>query len=430
MNPRNALLAMAVAAIGLTATSASALELHGYLRSGIGGNAKGGAQQCFQAPNTDFKFRLGNECENYAEMEFVETVYKDKSGVQFVYHSQLALKAFATQNADRVGEFNWNQNFIEAKNLPFMGGATAWIGNRFYHRNDVHMIDFFYWDPSGPGAGVEDIDVAEIFKVALAAFQNRDDKGVQIWRLDLRAYGIGVPGGGSLEVGADLALASYANNVSKETDLLTFSPMLTVQHFQGNLLGGSNKLAFQWGTGMLAPLSAYPAYGAVSTYGAGQKQWRIVEHLLIQPIPAFSGSFVFVYQDKDSVYRNPADGVHAGTYPGQSTKTWSLGVRPIWHVTDYFKLQAEVGYQSSTPRGVANAKAADLFKITIAPTLVAGGGYWSRPDLRLFVTYAGWNSETKAINQGGAACNAATSTSPFGCDTSGVTFGAQTEIFF
>ena len=46
-----------------------------------------------------------------------------------------------------------------AKNLPFATSATFWIGNRYYKRHDVHMADFFYWDPSGEGAGIEDVDI-------------------------------------------------------------------------------------------------------------------------------------------------------------------------------------------------------------------------------------------------------------------------------
>lgn len=37
--------------------------------------------------------------------------------------------------------------------------STIWAGKRFYQRHDVHMIDFYYWDISGHGAGIENIDL-------------------------------------------------------------------------------------------------------------------------------------------------------------------------------------------------------------------------------------------------------------------------------
>ena len=49
---------------------------------------------------------------------------------------------------------------VQGKNLiEWLPGSTIWAGKRFYQRHDVHMIDFYYWDISGPGAGIENIDL-------------------------------------------------------------------------------------------------------------------------------------------------------------------------------------------------------------------------------------------------------------------------------
>ncbi len=49
---------------------------------------------------------------------------------------------------------------MQGKNpIEWLPGSTIWAGKRFYQRHDVHMIDFYYWDISGPGAGLENIDV-------------------------------------------------------------------------------------------------------------------------------------------------------------------------------------------------------------------------------------------------------------------------------
>ncbi len=34
-----------------------------------------------------------------------------------------------------------------------------WAGERYYQRHDVHIVDNYYWDVSGIGAGVEHINM-------------------------------------------------------------------------------------------------------------------------------------------------------------------------------------------------------------------------------------------------------------------------------
>lgn len=63
-------LAVAVAA-GVMSAQAMAVDFHGYARSGIGWTGSGGEQQCFQTTGAQSKYRLGNECETYAELNWV-----------------------------------------------------------------------------------------------------------------------------------------------------------------------------------------------------------------------------------------------------------------------------------------------------------------------------------------------------------------------
>ncbi|MGN5139590.1 carbohydrate porin [Aeromonas sp. 164P] len=35
--------------------------------------------------------------------------------------------------------------------------ATLWAGKRYYQRHDIHISDFYYWNVSGAGAGIEGI---------------------------------------------------------------------------------------------------------------------------------------------------------------------------------------------------------------------------------------------------------------------------------
>ena len=428
MKGSKTLLAIAVLAIGMTAGSASAFEFHGYFRSGIGVNTKGGGMVCFQNPGSFYKFRLGNECETYGELQFDEMVFKGKDGVEFKYTGMLGMATTQVADFENLASpqnhISLRQNFVAAK-LPQLGGASIWLGKRYYHRNDIHMIDFFYWNPSNPGGGIEDVDLG-IGKFAFALFANGNQPKSNTITSDIRVYEIGVNPGGALELGVDLGFtvdqpcaagATTSTNGCRlaGSNRQAVSPMFVIQHFQNGFLGGFNKAAFEWGSGSQANADGSGNFGGGTS---DDKQWRVVEHLQFQPIPEFSGSIVFTYQD----IKNAAGG---------GAKGWGAGIRPVVHLSDYFKVQGEFGYNSWTVKGVNGAADADangLFKATIMPTLVAGGTYWSRPELRLFVTYASWNDAAQAAslaNNGSGIAGGA-----FGTSKSGATVGAQVEAWW
>jgi maltoporin len=68
-------LAAAIAGTMISTTS-FAIDFHGYFRSGIGATVGGGDQACFSAPGVS-KYRLGNECETYAEIQLGSEVFKE-----------------------------------------------------------------------------------------------------------------------------------------------------------------------------------------------------------------------------------------------------------------------------------------------------------------------------------------------------------------
>lgn len=135
---RFTLLPLAAALLGLAASNVQAFEFHGYLRAGAGTNNKSGSQVCFQLPGAYAKYRLGNECETYAELAFDHDVFEGKDGTKFVYHGRLAYVSDQKQDfesfKDAGRDIASRENYFEAKNLPFMNGATVWAGKRFYER--------------------------------------------------------------------------------------------------------------------------------------------------------------------------------------------------------------------------------------------------------------------------------------------------------
>lgn len=443
MKTRNLISMAAAVAVAVTAAPAAAVDFTGYLRSGVGGSNEGGPQTCFSLPGVSFKFRLGNECENYAELGFGQNLYKDKAtGLTFRYEGMLAYQTSERQDFESLrGNPNWTpdhntpavwhpylvdngnnianrQNFIIAT-LP--NGLQVWGGKRYYHRQNVDQIDFYYWDPSGYGAGVENIDLG-FAKLALAVFRSITDDSIDnngskprvYWRPDVRLEGINVVFG-ALDVGFDAAYVSATTAENATTPgQMKFSPSVTIQH-KVSVLGGQNTLAFQYGMGSYAQLDKYVKNGMTDK----SKQFRIVENLLFQLTPALSGTFAAEFEDVTQIYsNNPAD---ASAY-WNNRKSFSAGIRPAFRFNDWFKFAGEVAYQAVLGKGTA--KDLNLTKVTLAPTITTpagtGGEYLTRPELRLFVTYAGWNDAAKGQVGGGV----------YATKTSGVTGGAQVEAWW
>ncbi|MBZ8140877.1 maltoporin [Rubrivivax gelatinosus] len=391
----------AAAAAALFSTGASALEFHGYLRSGSGVTSGGGDQTCFSLPGAYTKYRLGNECETYGEAQLDQNLYDGKDGVKFDYHLMFAYKGeySSQQDYESLNDDNrdWalRQNWIGVKGLPMLGGASVWAGKRYYKREDVHITDFYYHDTSGYGAGIEDIKFGP-GNFSYALLRNTDgDRGMT--RHDFRYEGVSLGAAGSLDFSVEINRADSTNGASAEN-----GGFVQVQHMIP-MLGGFNKFAVQYGKGSASNMSlGYPDY----TADGDHKTWRIVDFGVVEFAPAFSGMYTFVYQDQKDNY-----------------KWTSLGVRPVWHLNDYFKLQAELGYDRVKPD---NGDTMNLTKLTIAPTLVAGRGFWARPELRLYVTHAKWNDAAR--DQWGGVAGGATGR--FGSDTSGTTYGFQVEAWW
>jgi maltoporin len=83
-----------------------------------------------------------------------------------------------------------------------------------------------------------------------------------------------------------------------------------------------------------------------------------------------------------------------------TTKDFSLGARGSYAFTKHFKGLAEL---STTTRKGAGADQR-LSKLTLAGALALSEDFWSRPELRLYVTKANWNQAAAVANAGSLAC--------------------------
>ncbi len=394
--------AVAVAVLGTLMGQASAGEaegiFHGYFRTGAGSNSADGSQACFSLPGAG-DYRLGNECTTYGELAYTKELAKAANGASFVGTVRTVFQdGVGVSDSDK--SFRLGEVFMEAKQLDFMNGATLWVGKRFYDRPDIHIIDYKYIHGDGIGAGVQGV-AAGPGKFSYALMRNNDNQRSDASRHIFSYEELPVNTNGTLKF--DLTLIKADSSVANTHNGWSLSAV----HKQSKVLGGDNVFGVQYGVGPGIKIGGT----AGLDLGSDVTRTRIFDTLYWQVTPEFSGSAVVLVQKDKSA---------AGT------QTWtSVGARPVYAFTDNLKLQLEVGHDRIT--SASGGSAQQLTKVTIAPTVALAKNFWSRPELRLFVTYAKWNT---AAQQAAAAGSSLSSTGVFGGKTNGASAGVQVETWF
>lgn len=388
------------AAVLLAATfgNATAGEVHGYFRAGAGTNSKDGAQACFGLEGIS-KYRLGNECDFYGEVGYTQELAKAANGVSFAGTVMGNIYSPYSDTGNR--DVSINQMYVEAKGIDFLGGGSAWVGKRFYNRPDIHIIDFKYLHGDGIGGGVQGIQFGP-GKFSYGLFRNDiDNRDTSATRHSFTYEGIPVNPGGGLKL--DLSLINKDSSKPGANNGWSVSAV----HSQDKVFGGNNTLAVQYGVG---PGTFIGGTGDI-TASSDVKRVRVFDNIYWQPTPEFGGSFLALVQ-RD---RTPV-----------GTQTWySIGARPVYAFNDIFKLQFELGHDRIKP--ATGGQTQQLTKFTIAPTLAAAKGFWSRPELRVFATYAKWNRAAQLAATPGSALS---STGVFGTSTNGLSAGVQVETWW
>jgi maltoporin len=415
---------------------------HGYFRGGFGASNQKGRQTCFSLALEGgllSKYRLGNECEVWAEMEFTTVVYAGEDGsvahvhfmpTAFIPTSQIGYPPTGVTSSDlgspgTGATVAFPNLYADIQGIPWLGGGTAWVGTRYYKRESIYISDFFYWNPSGVGAGIEDINLGKDMRISYGAFAvdgqpngspqlpMRVDMGI---RHDLQLRGVKPYESGELQLGVQVIQdwsGTKDDNSGAPLQRQTHGGWgITLQHVQ-KLLGGDNKLAVQYGKGGgtgFGTLSRfyYPDFSLY--FSPAEYRIRVVDVLTIQPVESFGAQVGLVYQHDD-----------LGN-SGQKTDWYSAGTRLSWGFASHAKLLGEVGYDrvkksnGSEPQWLA--------KFTVAPALAGAKGFWGRPELRLFYTYALWDETAR-----GATIDSGRlyTTSQL---LSGATFGLQAEAMW
>lgn len=414
------------------------LDITGYFRAGYGRSDKGGPQQAFGIPGVA-KYRLGNEAENYGELAFAKTFFSpgafssggDPRYAGPIVHANVRLAFYNPY--DNFGspsdtDFSVPETWASVANVIAADpDIKFWAGNRFYRRHDIHVNDYYFWDMSGGGGGVEDITLGS-GKLAVAWIGDGSESsiysqvgdpdpdnlaGFSKTNLDVRWYDWPLLGGtGELGFAYSHADSGRDADGNSADDADGFSVSL-VRTKQGDDHADSlHKTSIQLGNG--------PA----KTFSSGFETFTTEDGTFIRPDPSESWRFRFT----DQLVSRPWECLSLGTVlvyqytdfgDDAPEQHWvSGGLRPIWHFTDSFSVAFEGGvdWVSNSSTGDGGA----LGKLTIAPQLSLGDGFFSRPVIRAFVTFATWSDDL----QGGVGGR------DYERSDSGASWGVQMEAWW
>ncbi|MDB5920511.1 MAG: lamB porin family protein [Massilia sp.] len=296
-----------------------------------------------------------------------------------------------------------------------LNGGTAWVGKRYYSRPDIHMIDMQYINTNGTGAGLGKIPAGP-GKFSYAFFKDNDINIVDAaGKVDTTAarrqnliYGdIPVNGNGTIDVAASIITAQ---GIDKPGSDKHDGWQLSVFHKQVKLWGEENTIGVQYGVGPgVGTESGRIGPSGSTLLGSDASRRRFFDHLWIQPVWNFGMEFIALVQ------RDKSDATGSSIWS-------SIGARPVFALSRNLKVALELGADRVT---APNEKAQRLTKITLAPSISAGPGLWSRPELQAFVTYGKWNDAARA------AVNASNNSGPvYNNGNSGTSFGFQVENSF
>ena len=466
----------AAVALALGSVSASAVDFHGYFRSGLNYATQGGNAYCYgKGASGHMLGRLADECDTYAELALSQEVF-NKADNKFTINTLVAYGT-AEDNWDFQGN-SWQGLSDEAGNawggqrLSFReawagyempSGMQLWAGKRYYQRKDIHIMDFYYLNNSGTGIGLENISVGNLGSVSLALLKSqtnanhgkvyydkfsntyKKDKlegekleeirqettgsnaNINSWKLDARWNGIPLWTDASL----DIAMIYAWQNLSDDQRVWSYNYEVRGEEkvYRKEVNGNNN--------GYLAHVE----WTQGSFFGGFNKFIIQYGHdgLVTSPLGNHFGGDVVPYPTKGNVFRfinwglieqpswnlgyalmaghrNTFDenGTEGGAgWRGNTNTDYAVVLRPSYKWSDFTSTVLEFGYNNVGRNGDDRKSAT---KLTLAQQWTPGSQFWARPSIRVFASWLSGSQLDHRIDNGN--------------DSHQVTLGAQVEAWW
>lgn len=387
MNKHTLNLTVVITTMLVSSSVMAEVDFHGYMRAGIGISGENGQQVRYQSNKVG---RLGNEDDLYAEILLGKELY-NQNGKSFYVDSMVALLSDGSNDFEGTNtscelinnsagdvddiscnndaQFALRQFNIQSKGLiPRNPEAVTWAGKRYYQRHDIHISDFYYWDTSGSGAGVENLSVGT-GKLSLAVLR-QDSGDVNVNNFDIRYAEIKLWQETNLELGFNYGLI---NETDEQKAGIGEDPlMFTAEITMADVIGGLNKTVFQYATEsygeQMAGLGAGNSPDATSDDGV--EGYRIINWGVMAPTETWEIGYQLVYarssfdsQDDHSIF--------------------NIVARPMYKWDENMRTVFEAGWFTEENDNVDSSGS----KLTLAQAWAAGTSFWARPELRVYASY-------------------------------------------
>ncbi|NLK85317.1 MAG: carbohydrate porin [Aeromonadales bacterium] len=338
---------------------------NGYMRAGVGFDKNGHTNGSDDVAHK--VGRLGSESRLYGEIGLGADVAKVDDTVWTV-NTMLAVStdeegSWVGNNALAFRQFN-----VEVKGLfDADKDAKVWVGKKYVQRQDIHIIDTYYYDISGNGAGIENVSLGA-GKFSTAFVQNTDQNNI----FDVR-YNFPLWDGASFQVGN----AYVQQKKQKESDNQLNGNTVTLEFSQG-FNGGWNKTVFQWFKGASAAAAQVQGWNHNDEEdGNAYKLWNFGETTIVGDLKMFH-AVDYAYQKLDGIDGNT-----------KKVKTFHAVVRPWYKLTKMTRLYVELGaYGQYTKYDDGDKEHDRMQKATLAYAVTPdAGNFWSRPEIRVYTTW-------------------------------------------
>ncbi len=372
------------------------VQLFGYMRSGAYYAKDGLAKGQYSLSDVGFT-RLGNEGDTYLEFGLGKKwqISGAKLGTYWMPY---------LYNAQGVNVTGTKQVYVDISGLSFAPELSFWAGQRYHRIQDVHIIDqWLMEDGDNFGAGVDKIGLGAMggwLNLAVYTEGNTDNSTTisNGKRLNFQLREIPVAPGGTLNLTGGVIRGKFADKTTsfalgalynQKVGVLTNSLFVQGSNGHADLRGKfyqeSSKnsdfvckvpanLDNSCPDGELAP-NPNPINNK-----PGAKQFRIVDAINWQS-GAFGGqAFVGYHSVK------PEDS-------GKTTTNLGAGGRLSYGVAPNIKLLGELNVATKKTDGTNTQR---LDKETVAIAIAPNTDFWSRPEIRLYVSRVGGNEAARS----------------------------------
>lgn len=390
--------------IAKKASEALGLEFVGYMRSGAYYANHDLPKGHYGLGELGYN-RFGNEGDTYLEFGIGKTWKSAGTSVGVYWMPYI-------YNAQCCSVKGTQQAYAELAGLGFAPALKFWGGQRYHRVQDIHIIDnWLMEDGDNFGAGVDGIQVGnKLGTLNIAAYTegtiDNSTTTSNARRLNLQWRDIPFTDGGTLNFTAGLVHGDFQDKRTGTALGALYNQKLGESTANALFLQGSNGHADLRGkfyalngqktstvgdafvctvtpnpdgSCPVARIAANPATVTSTVYNPGARQWRLVDSLTWQ-VGKLGGQAMAGYQGQRP--EGSADTTH----------NFAIGGQVSYGVARNVKLYADMNLATLKTGDAATQR---LHKETLGVALAPNTKFWTRPELRLYLTHVGGNDAVR-----------------------------------